>query len=317
MSSEKNTNTIFLSNLSTDEIIKGPNTALRVPVNDLACVEIKGEQAETLLQGQLTCDVTALEHGENTFGAFCNPKGRIRCFFNIQAVSEGFLLFMPDDTVERFIEDLGKYAVFYKATINRLVDYPMSALLFASSTENQKIRQYWQGASNPMPAKPVLYGTNALLFHGVEACEFASREFSNIPSGEPEFWQLALFQAKIPSLSLTQSEQFLPHDIGLIALGAINFKKGCYTGQEIIARMQYLGKLKKSLFLLRCTGAPSAPGSAIEGNGKNVGEIINSLKINDNLSLSLAMLNAEHSSSTLTLKSEKQPILEVVREDTV
>lgn len=296
---------LTFADLTVDELTHNLNRPVKVPVASLACVKVSGPQAETLLQGQLSCDVASLEKGASTFGAFCNPKGRIRSFFNLQAQSESFLLFMPKDMAEPFASELGKYAVFYQATIEQVPDYPMLALLNVDLAKLPGSPSFQQG--------PVFFGEKILLLHGEQDCESAN-QISNIQLAESNFWNLGLFQAGVPSLMSEQSEKFLPHDIGLVDLGAVNFKKGCYTGQEIVARMQYLGKLKKSLFLLRCNSAEIRPGETVEAEGKSVGELINTLKVNDNLSLALAILATDKSDMTLTLKSEKQPILEVITE---
>jgi len=140
-----------------------------------------------------------------SLGCYCNLKGRVIAAPYLYAVPEGFHLILPADLAEPFMSALGKFIVFSKA---RLTD-----------------------VSEQFPAHPVLKDLGFTMNEAV-ACD-------------PLAWQAYLIEHKIPVIGLAQSGLFLPHDLGLVQLGAVSFDKGCYVGQEIIARMQYKAKLKK------------------------------------------------------------------------
>jgi tRNA-modifying protein YgfZ len=161
-------------------------------------LKISGDDAKKLLQGQLTCDLEQIT-AEASFGAHCNPQGRVISFFRIFKVSPDYYLQMPRCLIPIALKALQKYAIFYKAILSDVsVNYP--DLL-----------------------KPVEKE------HDIKA---------NIPAIYPE-----------------TSGKFLPHDLNLHELkDTISFEKGCYTGQEIIARMQHLGKIKRHLYRITLQG---------------------------------------------------------------
>ncbi len=169
---------------------------------------VSGLNADTFLQGQLTCDVLALENGQSCLGAYCNIKGKIDSLFRLFKTDNSFLLQMQPELLEATQKELQKYAVFSKVTLE-LVDYQLP---------------------------------------GVD--------------------DVAEIKAKIPALYPQTVGAFFPHDLNLPALGGVSFTKGCYRGQEIVARMQHRGNMKRSLYAFACD-QESKPGDIIsitEGN---------------------------------------------------
>lgn len=191
-------------------------------------LKISGIDAKKLLQGQLTCDVEKATSSAAVFGAHCNPQGRILSLFYLWMQADAYYLFMPRNMVAIAHQALKKYAVFYKLTLEDVSD-------------SMTVYGYQQPASTrvalPAPATRAI----ALQEEGDSLTDAA--------------WKLANLQEGIPTLSPETSGKFLPHEINLPALSAIAFDKGCYTGQEIIARMQYRGKLKKKMCLAHITSA--------------------------------------------------------------
>jgi folate-binding protein YgfZ len=176
--------------------------------NDLSLLKISGLDAGKFLQGQLTCDVSALADRQFILSAHCNPQGRVVSLFYLIFLDNAYYLLMPADMLAITQAALKKYAVFFKTTL-----------------------------------------------------EDASNELENVLA---QICKPALFdiQAGVPRIHPETSGAFLPHDINLDQLGAISFEKGCYTGQEIIARMQYRGKLKKRMRTATLTtDNPPTPGS--------------------------------------------------------
>lgn len=157
--------------------------------------------AKKLLQGQLTCNLEAINEEVPQLGALCNPQGRVISLFYLFLQQSNYYLLMPSLMVALTINSLKKYSVFYKKV----------------SLTN---------ASNEIT-----------LIHAIQ---------EKIGIGAD--WQLKLIEAGIPMIYPETSEKFLPHELNLPALHAVSFEKGCYTGQEIIARMHYRGKLKTHLY---------------------------------------------------------------------
>lgn len=178
----------------------------------LACL---GPDALTFLQGQLSCDMREIGPERLSLGCYCNLKGRVFAAPYIYSVPEGFHLILPADLAPAFIQSLSRVIAFSKATLTDI--------------------------SAQHPATPVLENPQFEIAPGV------GFTLGPVESAPTDAWLAALITHKIPTIALAQSEKFLPHYIGMIELGAVSFTKGCYLGQEIIARMHYKGNLKKHL----------------------------------------------------------------------
>jgi folate-binding protein YgfZ len=175
-------------------------------------ITVQGADAEKFLQGQLTCDLRKASLTEPLLGAHCNPKGRIMSLFFLLKEDGGFALYLPQDLLKMAYDNLKKYGQFFKQVVLEKVENAVWLPPFIQNLD----------PSVPPP------GT--------------SRWDDN------EKIALAHIEAGIPLIYSVTSGLFLPHDINLPQLGGVSFDKGCYTGQEIIARMQNLGKPKQHLY---------------------------------------------------------------------
>ena len=191
-------------------------------LSPLSMVVVSGAQAETFLQSQLTCDVTYANHTSSLLSAHCNIKGRMVSLFYLFKQENTFCLLMPGDVVDIAAKALKKYAQFSKDVV------------ITVETELPFVGVIDEPADIVLGRHPH-YG----LKH------------SDNTKAEDAFddWQDAMIQNYHAWLTPETLGQLLPHDIELPKLGGVSFKKGCFIGQEIIARMEYLGKLKKHVKL--------------------------------------------------------------------
>lgn len=191
-------------------------------------IQISGPEAGKFLQGQLTCEVLALKSGDSTLGACCNPQGRVVSVFRLFQKEDAYFLRLPQSILAETLAHLKKYAIFSKVQIVDVSDQWVAwganqALLDFAAYAVPGLRfEYYLPAAQKLPGEEVL---------------------------AENLWQLEDLKAGLAQLSPETSEQFTPHDLNLPALGAVSFSKGCYTGQEIVARMEYRGKLKQHLYL--------------------------------------------------------------------
>lgn len=182
-------------------------------------------------------------------GAYCNLKGRVIALFFILQAENAYYLIMPRDIIPTLLEQLQKFIVFSKAELTDVSDQ-----MFAYTS------------ILPSDVGVASYATRMPAGHG-------QIMLAPSPDLQPEHetneleWQKYLIEYKIPTITLQQSEKFLPHYINLLDLGAVSFDKGCFKGQEVIARMHYRGKLKKQLEFHKVEG----------GIPEEVGEVVNSV----------------------------------------
>ena len=232
------------------------DTAFFCTLSHEGVMSVRGADANKFLQGQITCNLNYLSPTVSSLGARCNPKGRMLSSFRVLAVDDGYLLAMASELLEKQLADLKKYAVFSKSKLldesaewTRFGLYKGDGALLALGFE-----------LNPTPGS-VSSAHNLIAVHlgnervelwvpASEADEIKLRLSAQLPEAPVNDWLLGQIRAGIGQVFGPAFELFIPQMINLQAVGGVSFKKGCYTGQEIVARMQYLGKLKRRMYRL-------------------------------------------------------------------
>jgi len=205
------------------------------------------------LQGQCTADLTKLTLGESTPGAICNIKGRVIGTFRVTLVKDGLLLRLAADLVESLMATLSKYAAFFKVTLTHWPT-PSVAVIYGDRDQLETVKE-----ALPETATPTIVTGQKKSQMEVYIQPDSAKAFIGLLGKETTYWdepkwyteQILEGQALI---SVKESEKYLPHPLNLDKSGAVSFTKGCYTGQEIVARTEYLGKPKKRArpVLLNC-----------------------------------------------------------------
>jgi len=220
----------------------------------LTSVSVIGDGAEKFLQGQLTCDMDEVSESQYRIGACCTPKGRMVAIFRVFKVENGYQFILEAEIADAFIKHLSKYIPFFPAEIG--YTQPTQACFGLSVNLNEISNLADMTNCNLCPfgtAKLMAYSDNRwLLVCSEETLDKYWSEFENrdlIASSND--WQYLDLQQKLASIESSSIEKFLPHEIGLEDMAGVSFTKGCYTGQEIVARMHYLGKLNKHIQLLK------------------------------------------------------------------
>ncbi|MBU2318957.1 MAG: hypothetical protein KJ609_10450 [Gammaproteobacteria bacterium] len=237
---------------------------------DIGVLRVSGLDSKKLLQGQTTCDMNKLSQDNGLYGAICSIKGRIISSFYIVQNNDDVLMVMAKDLVEKTLLHLKKYAVFFKTV---LVDEQDNFTIYTK-----------------LAAKNIEANSNAAsnIFATTQDRETITLTVSNEPlevqwlitpahqtaieEKNQELAALAVLAAR-PLINLEQSETILPQWLNMQSTGGISFTKGCYTGQEIVARMQYKGKSKKQLALVTWEGNLDTTKDIVDGPGKSIGQI--------------------------------------------
>ena len=180
-----------------------------------------GKDPATFLQGQLTCDVTLCSTTSAILGALCNRKGRIISHLWLWQSGESFCMLLPEALIEHVL-----HALKPAAMLSRITMAPMNAPGLSLNTPNATIHL-------AQPLHEWAMGSNAQQPTDVAA------------------WEQALFKHGMVAITQATTETFTPHMLHYPKLDAVSFSKGCYLGQEIIARTEYLGKTKRILRLYR------------------------------------------------------------------
>lgn len=239
------------------------------PLENYQFLQAKGEDDVKFLQGQLTCDIALLKKNRVLLGAHCNPKGRMTSHFLTANHSHTITLKLHRAIIEDGLKALKKYSVFSKIEITQNTDLvgitcwgntqTLEALLtttlpelgMTTTTSLGTLSQPFQGIFEIwLSIKDIPELAQKLAGHALKASENHLSE--------------QLIQRGIAELRAESIETFVPHEINLPQVGGVSFDKGCYTGQEIVARMEYRGQLKKHMYRARITLQTNSPALTIE-----------------------------------------------------
>jgi tRNA-modifying protein YgfZ len=259
------------------------DTAFYCTLSHEGILAVRGPDANKFLQGQVTCNLNYLSDSHSSLGARCTPKGRMQSSFRILSVSDGYLLAMASDLLEAQLTDLKKYAVFSKS---KLTDESQNWLRIGLSGGDDALRSLGLelakttdsvARSDELLALRLSDGRAELWLPANQAAAIQTQLASHLPEAPLNDWLLAQVRAGIGQVTASTRELFIPQMINLQAVGGVSFKKGCYTGQEIVARMQYLGKLKRRLYRLELHDSQvPEPATALfsPSHTSSVGEVV-------------------------------------------
>ncbi len=282
-----------------------------VPLSGHRLLNISGKDAFRFLQGQVTCDIEAVAAGQWQLGAHCNPKGRMISSFLVAAQGpESLLLRVRDDLGDTARAALHKYIVFSKAKIE-VSDRVALALLGPVHSTSLPF---------PLPAVGQWHSDAdmTIVRRGVQWSEIwvvpeqLPRLFSELADiatgGAPEWFELCQIREGIAEVTRTTSETFIPQMFNYQLVGGVNFRKGCYTGQEIVARMQYRGQLKKHLYRIAVPSEnPILIGTELLQQDRPIGSVVASVHDGQNAEM-LAVCVAEHVGQSTGLASHPTEI---------
>lgn len=281
------------------------DSAFFCPLSHEGVLAVRGADAAKFLQGQLTCNLNYLDDTHASLGARCTQKGRMQSSFRIVLQGDGVLLAMASELLEPQLADLKKYAVFSKS---KLTDESAAWVRFGLADADQAIASL--GLDLPAETDSVARhaeliairvspGRAELWAPAAQADTLRSQLGATLAQGDLNSWLLGQIRAGIGQVMAQTRELFIPQMLNLQAVGGVSFKKGCYTGQEIVARMQYLGKLKRRLYRLSLDGsALPEPGTPLFAPSHNsaIGEVVIAARADEGIEL-LAVLQAEAADS--------------------
>ncbi len=241
------------------EAVMNKDTA--VELSDYGLIKIEGDDAETFLHAQFTND---LQHGvddsRSQLSAYCSPKGRILALFRIYKSNNIYYLSMPREIVEATHKRLSMFVLMSKVTLENVSD-SIGQLGVAGPGIEEKLKalvgqppEEMDGVAvsdavtiiripGPYPRFLLLGATDEIGSLSTKLTTFATEV-------SPNAWELLDIRAAIPVIHQANVDAFVPQMVNLQAIDGLNFKKGCFPGQEIVARMQYLGKLKRRMYLV-------------------------------------------------------------------
>jgi len=282
-----------------------------------ALLAATGTEVLSFLQGQLTNDVYPAEHGSPILAAHLSPKGRMLAGMLLFAFEDGYALDFPADMLEPLAKRLRMFVLRADVTLSEA--HGQWARLGISGAEAETAAATAAGAEQLVPGGVTRgnHGTvvplpgphpafMVLVPYEAAPASWAQAAASARPVGLPA-WELARIRAGVPDLGEPSSERFIPQEANLEDLGGISYTKGCYTGQEVVARTKHLGRLKRRLYRVRA-GSPLAPGQALYAGGEqSQGRVVNAAPRPDGGWEALAVLRIEAANGDQPLTPEGEP----------
>ena len=302
----------------TEEINKISTQKSLSLLENKVLIKCFGEDAENFLNTQFTNDVKNMGNNNVMLSGYCNPKGRIISIFYIFQLDNVFYLYTTLDTAEPLLKKLNMYKMMSKVEFEIQDDilFGISAkqesrFLSDHILDNNKAKKSGESIIFKIGDNQVI-----ILAKSKDLGRIINIESSNI-LGYKSFEFLDI-QSIIPFINKSQIESFTPQMISLDILNGVSFSKGCYPGQEIVARTHYLGEAKKILCKIKFSSKKAIliddKITSIEDN-KNAGELLNMVKINEDTYNSLAVLRKDMLIKNLIINDASVEIVEQVKKN--
>lgn len=298
------------------EFTKAQPEYVTVSLKDYAVIELHGPETDKFLQGQLSCDLNQLTDSNWLYGAHCDNKGKMLSTLWVTRFAESVLLISTQAAIAASLAQLQKYGVFSKTEITAGTDFQLFGVFGTAAPA--RVAEWIQ--------TPLLAGQHAatqtehsvVLTLGAEPDQYllVTRGHELLTNSPADYWQALEIERGRATLHEGTVLEFVPQMLNVQALAGISFTKGCYIGQETIARMHYLGKQKRALFRLRGKGSMVAPGAIIEQqlgeNWRRAGTVINAVSRADHPLDILAVLPSDSEATTVyRVKDDDASFLEI------
>jgi hypothetical protein len=222
---------------------------------------VTGEDARAFLHAQLTNDIASLPADRAALAGWCSAKGRLLASFLVVPTEEGFLLQLARDLVPAIAKRLSMFVLRSKVKVtdetSRYAQFGLWGALPGLQVSDAPLAVMRKDG-----VVAVRHDESRLLVLSPDASAVDSHG-TEVPEAR---WTLEEIRAGRPLIMAATQDQFVPQMVNYEKLGAVNFQKGCYPGQEIVARAQYRGQVKRRMQLLRApAGAAPLPGQEYEG----------------------------------------------------
>lgn len=292
----------------------------RFPLRDDGLLAVDGADAAAFLHAQLSTDVRAMQPGDATLTAYCDARGRVLAVPRLLATADGFLLGLPRERIEPVRALLARYVL--RADV-RLTDVSGEHARFGIAGQSASValagaagalpHEVWRSVTTGAGASIVrLQGPRPRwLVHGPDAAVGALWDAldDHVHTAAADDWRLLEIEAGIPTIHEATAGAFVAQMLNLDLLGALDFGKGCYPGQEVIARAHYLGRVKRRMYVLRtgAAGPTPRPGDDVLADGDSAGTCVDGAPHPDGGSVALTVLHVDAAPRPLRVGSPDAP----------
>ncbi|MEQ1582246.1 MAG: folate-binding protein [Steroidobacteraceae bacterium] len=277
-------------------------------------IRVSGTDARVFLQGQLSNDIARLDAGHCQLASLNSAQGRVQAVITLVPAGDGLIMLVPTSMATGVLQRLRKYVLRSKVTFIE----PQPDFVLRAASEPALAAA---GLANPgQPGHCVQQGTITVV-RWYDANPDAPARFlllgpaADLPAPDPDpadaDWRLADIRAGLPHVLPETHESFVAQMLNLDAVGGISFTKGCYTGQEIIARTHYRGAIKRRMLRFAAACPPPPPGTRVLEGDASAGEVVDAAATPEGCEL-LAVISLAQKEAALHLAGPFAAILQSV-----
>ncbi|MDH3713316.1 MAG: folate-binding protein [Gammaproteobacteria bacterium] len=300
---------------------RSPDTVQIFDLSDQGLLSVRGEDAENFLQGQLSSDLTHLASAATHLTSYSTPQGRMLAIMRAFRYGDSIQFLLPRELVEPVQQRLSRYVLRARVQIGS-DDLNLGRIGLAGAESGELLARL--ALPDPRTVGAVA-GDGALSVLNVTVDRpryilvapyerimniWRHAEDHAQPAGAAA-WRLLQIDAGTPSIYTATSETFVPQMVNLELLGGVDFDKGCYTGQEIVARAQYLGRIKRRMFRFKYSGeiTPRAGDAIVLDDGTGVGTVVDAARADSSWRM-LAVIRIAVRDQPLHLAQPDGPLLQ-------
>jgi folate-binding protein YgfZ len=260
---------------------------------DYGVIRVTGEDAQGFLQGQLTNNVLSLAPDRAVRAAYCTPQGRAIALLTLLPQQNGLLMVLPGELLQSVMTRLRMFVMRSRVTLE---EAKSEGLLICANQLPNALSRRDQVRSDQNGLTWVASSDPALVWRLLEE---PGQGLTDFDANLARQWQI---DAGLPEVDERSGGQYVPQMLNLDALDAISFRKGCYTGQEIVARTQHLGRIKRRLFRLEGDGSAPNSGASVEVDERGIGQVLLSASLGDRFcALAVLQLDAAQAGSPMNI----------------
>ena len=270
-------------------------------LDNLSAIRVAGDDAEEFLQGQLSNDVGLIRPATAQFSSVNSPQGRVIAILRVTQNAGGFQLILPKWQTESVVQGLSRYILRSRVVISVEPDFK------AIGISRDKLAPLEEGMEEAVQ-QLALPGDLQECYGTPSAIDRLCKQLKLSPVSGVKPWQAKRISAGVPEIAPDTAEKFVAQMLNLDCLGGISFNKGCFTGQEIIARTQHRGQIKRRTFIGRSDVKLSGRVRLIDKNGSKRGDVLEVSTFNDTVAL-LAVVNIDAANEKLFAGDVNGPVV--------
>ena len=228
-------------------------------LSHLRFIKVSGDDAEFFLQGQFTSDIRKVSPEHHQMAGYCTPKGRMLANFRIFSHQGAYILQLPQDTADALLKRLSMYILRSQVTLDDVSDQ-LVAMGLAGDCSPELLTTAFESVPNDQGDSVQQNGITIMRIPGpTPRFEFIAQPeqamglwqsfATTAKTTNWGLWSLLDIRSGIPTIHAGTAEAFVPQMVNMQLINGVSFDKGCYVGQEVVARMKYLGELKRRMYL--------------------------------------------------------------------